>query len=307
MTIVDAHTLQVEHFTYDGTAPLVYFYLGASNDDGAFQNGLQLDPLLDRPYDDESLVLNLPEGETLDGYNAISVWCAEFSINFSSAAFAAPASMYQRAGWIADIPLGEHQVEGQATIITDRIIQIEHFTYDGLASFVYFYLGTVDDYFAFLHGLRLHHLLDRPYADESLVLLLPEDATLDGYGAISVWCAAFAVNFSSASFIVPEPQAVGVIGAGPGAGFLQPPVPNPLVTSSSISFQLGRDSPALLTVHDLRGRRVASLAGGRLGAGVHRAEWDGLDRDGRRVSPGVYFVRLAVGGDELVRRIVVLN
>ena len=48
VTIIDEGTLQVEHFTYDGTAPLVYFYLGASDDDAAFENGLQLAPLLDR-------------------------------------------------------------------------------------------------------------------------------------------------------------------------------------------------------------------------------------------------------------------
>ena len=89
-TIVDEVTIQVDHFTYDGTAPAVYFYLGATDSDPAFESGLQVPPLLDRAYDDESITLTLPAGQTLDGYTAISVWCAEFSVNFSSAPFEAP-------------------------------------------------------------------------------------------------------------------------------------------------------------------------------------------------------------------------
>lgn len=90
MTIVDFQTLQIEHFTYDGTAPLVYFYLGASENDIDFENGLQLDPLLDRAYNNESLLITLPKGQSLDGYNAISVWCAAVNFNFSSATFVEP-------------------------------------------------------------------------------------------------------------------------------------------------------------------------------------------------------------------------
>ncbi|MFC1572923.1 DM13 domain-containing protein [Candidatus Eisenbacteria bacterium] len=307
VTVVDERTLQVEHFTYDGTAPLVYFYLGESNENEAFENGLQLEPLLDRAYDDESMTLNLPEGETLDGYNAISVWCAEFSVNFGSASFTAPAAMYQRAGWVADIPFGQHFVQGQATIITDRIIHVEHFYYDGSAPLVYFYLGVVDNDTAFENGLQVPPELDRLYQDESLVLLLPEGATLDGYGAISVWCVEFSVNFSSASFIAPDPTAVADAGWDANAVVLEPPVPNPLLTNSSIRFHLRRDGPVVLSVHDLSGRRVASLAEGTLTAGDHQVVWNGRDGNSRRVSPGVYFIRSAVAGDVVMRRVAVLR
>jgi hypothetical protein len=203
VTIVNDTALQVEHFTYDGTAPAVYFYLGASDNDGDFASGLQLDPLLDRAYNDEALTLTLPPGETLDGYSAVSVWCAAFDINFSSATFTAPSASYARAGWEAFIPPGQHDAEAEATIITDRIIQVDHFTYDGNAPAVYFDLGAVDDHDSFLNGLQIPPLLDRAYSDESVVLLLPAGTTLDGYGALSVWCAAFDINFSSAPFVEP--------------------------------------------------------------------------------------------------------
>ena len=212
-TIIDARTIHVEHFTYDGLAPAVYFYLGETNTDEDFMNGLQLEPLLDRPYADESLTLFLPDGETLEGYGAISVWCAEFNLNFSSASFDEPAEAYDRAGWVADMPPGAHDSAGIATIINERIIFIEHFTYDGSAPAVYFTLGETNTHNAFLNGLQIPPQLDRAYDDESVVRTLPDGETLDGWGAISVWCAAALANFTSAAFEAPCPADLDGDGA----------------------------------------------------------------------------------------------
>ena len=90
VTVIDERTVQVDHFTYDGTAPAVYFYLGIENDDDAFDAGIPIGPQLVQAYSDASLTLTLPEGQSLDGYNAISVWCEAFSVNFTSGAFVEP-------------------------------------------------------------------------------------------------------------------------------------------------------------------------------------------------------------------------
>ena len=203
-TIVDARTIHVEHFHYDGTAPSVYFYLGETNSDEDFLNGLELQPELEsRPYVDETLTIVLPEGESLDGYGAISVWCSEFSVNFSSASFEAPSETYARAGWVADLLAGGHEVDGYATIINERMIFVEDFTYDGLAPSVFFYLGEHDTWVNFFNGLMLLPELDRAYDHESLVLTLPDGSNLDGWGAIAVWCTEFNVLFSSRAFVAP--------------------------------------------------------------------------------------------------------
>lgn len=202
-TIIDKRTIHVEHFTYDGTAPAVYFYLGATNTYNAFLNGLRLQPELDREYDDESITLFLPDNETLDDYGAISVWCAEFDVNFSSASFEEPSDTYERAGWVANMAPGAHMSEGMATIINERIIFVENFTYDGTAPAVYFYLGQTNSNDDFENGLGLLPRLDRAYNDESLVRALPDGETLDGWGAISVWCQQANANFTSASFEAP--------------------------------------------------------------------------------------------------------
>jgi len=207
-TIVNERTIHVEHFTYDGTAPAVYFYLGETDDDDAFEAGIPIGPELDRAYDDESITLVLPEDQSLNGYGAISVWCEEFGVNFSSASFEAPAAMYPRAGWTALLLPGAHDAQGEATIITDRIISVEHFTYDGTAPAVYFYLGETDDDDAFDEGIPIGPMLDRPYDDEAIAVALPDDQSLDGYAAISVWCEEFSVSFTSALFLSSCPADV---------------------------------------------------------------------------------------------------
>ena len=201
VTIIDERTVQVENFTYDGLAPAVYFYLGETDSHQSFVDGIPIGPLLDRAYDNESLTLTLPPGETLEGYGAISVWCVEFQVSFTSAEFAPPAQTYPRAGWQAELSTLFHQVAGTVTIINERILFAEHFTFDGGGPAVYFYLGETDTQQAFIDGLELEPQLDRPYDDESLVLVLPDGETLDGYGAVSVWCAAVNVNFGSGEFL----------------------------------------------------------------------------------------------------------
>jgi hypothetical protein len=90
VTIVDANTIAVQNFTYDGTAPLVFFYLAEEDSQASFLNGIPIGPLLDREYINEDLVLNMSGNQRLDGYNAISVWCAAVNLNFGSGSFVDP-------------------------------------------------------------------------------------------------------------------------------------------------------------------------------------------------------------------------
>ncbi|MBL8859914.1 MAG: DM13 domain-containing protein [Planctomycetes bacterium] len=86
--IVDSDTVRVEHFNYDGGGISVYFYLGASNTGGAFASGLRIGPqLFGTAYADATLVIDLPVGTNLDGYNAVSVWCVAAGVSFGSGTF----------------------------------------------------------------------------------------------------------------------------------------------------------------------------------------------------------------------------
>jgi aminopeptidase N len=102
--------------------------------------------------------------------------------------------------------------------------------------------------------------------------------------------------------------------AGAGLEFL-PPRPNPSRGATSFAFVLpdprasrvGARGEARLEIFDPRGALVRALDTGPLGAGPHVLTWDGRDRAGRPVAPGVYEARLTAGGAARMRRIVVVR
>ena len=92
----------------------------------------------------------------------------------------------------------------------------------------------------------------------------------------------------------------------PGArAWLGQPTPNPVRLSTSLSFRLTRAGRARLSVFDIGGRRIATLADGTYEAGVHSIAWDGRDRAGRLVPSGAFFTRLETDGVALSRALIV--
>lgn len=86
--------------------------------------------------------------------------------------------------------------------------------------------------------------------------------------------------------------------------------PNPTSSPSRFAYTVGSEGNAQLHVYDLGGRRVRSLAPGGANPAVrHEASWDLVDESGRRVAPGVYFVRLedAAGKSAVPVRVVVMR
>lgn len=103
VTIVDEDTVRVDDFTYDGGGIVVYFYLGESNTGASFGSGLSIGPQLRGTSFDgtqDPLMIDLPEGETLEGWNAISVWCVTAGANFGSGLFAAVPGDYNSDGTV---------------------------------------------------------------------------------------------------------------------------------------------------------------------------------------------------------------
>ena len=84
--------------------------------------------------------------------------------------------------------------------------------------------------------------------------------------------------------------------------------PNPSREASEIRFQVPSACAVDVTLFDLAGRKVRSLAAGeRLTPGEHSIRWDGRDGSGAPVSNGVYLVQVRAGGDVGVRKLVVLH
>jgi hypothetical protein len=93
----------------------------------------------------------------------------------------------------------------------------------------------------------------------------------------------------------------------PAALMLSAARPNPFTHETSFALNLGRATDVDLAVHDLSGRRVATLFRGALGAGPHEFTWRGVRGDGSTVANGIYFLQARVGGERLVRRVIFLR
>ena len=105
-----------------------------------------------------------------------------------------------------------------------------------------------------------------------------------------------------------DPTGVGDDPFAParGAAFarLDPAYPNPATGPSTIGFSLVRGGDVSLRVYDIAGRAVRTLAGGPLASGRYRYAWDGRDDGGSPVTSGLYLVKLSMGRDKVVGRII---
>jgi hypothetical protein len=100
-----------------------------------------------------------------------------------------------------------------------------------------------------------------------------------------------------------EQVRTGQVGPVPGLQ-LGLGYPNPFVSATRIAWALPAATHVEVVVYDVTGRRVRGLAEGRMAAGRHDAEWNGIDDRGRSVAPGVYFVRLTADGRQETRKLV---
>jgi len=88
VTILDNRTIEVTNFVYDGGGPRVFFYTGT---DGNFASGpgagIIGTELSGRAFDNETIILTLPNNLTLDDFNGLSVWCDIFFVSFGDVMF----------------------------------------------------------------------------------------------------------------------------------------------------------------------------------------------------------------------------
>ena len=113
--------------------------------------------------------------------------------------------------------------------------------------------------------------------------------------------AAFAPAEADGAALLAAPAVAAVAVGGADVFALETAAPNPATTSTRIAFSLAEAGPARLSVYDVLGREVAVLAdGAALDAGRHEAELDAS-----ALASGTYVVRLAAGGDALVRQMTV--
>jgi hypothetical protein len=106
---------------------------------------------------------------------------------------------------------------------------------------------------------------------------------------------------------VPQTRVDETHPATPTAYQLAQNYPNPFNASTTIRFRLPETSRVAIDVYDILGRRVNTLMDGDLKAGWHSVRCDGVDKDGRKLSSGVYVYRMEAGDFVAVRKLLLLR
>ncbi len=133
---------------------------------------------------------------------------------------------------------------------------------------------------------------DTGYADVGAAGSYYKLSAVDAHGNESVFA------------LVTPGMTTGVNDAGSLGFALEGVRPNPTNASGlNVAFALPTGATALLELLDLSGRRVLSREVGSLGAGRHTVNL----AEGRRVAPGIYWVRLAQGANRSGTRVAVIE
>lgn len=83
--------------------------------------------------------------------------------------------------------------------------------------------------------------------------------------------------------------------------------PNPFNNSTTIFFNLSRETDGNITVINSYGQIINNLHEGALSGGLNYFNWNGTNDYGKEVSAGVYFVRLRVNEQSIVRKVLLIK
>jgi hypothetical protein len=143
------------------------------------------------------------------------------------------------------------------------------------------------------------------YPSAALEIVAPSgfDRAVVHWDAPGNVCQNYAPIFLADVLTVTRVSAVGAGDVSPGLPRLLI-APNPFHEATTVRFELPRAGDADVRVFDVAGRQVRSLWSGSSPSGMRSVAWDGADDAGRRVSAGVYFLRLDAAGLHEERRVV---
>jgi predicted lipoprotein with Yx(FWY)xxD motif len=149
---------------------------------------------------------------------------------------------------------------------------------------------------------------------ESAVRLLHYDTTLHSWADITTSLdtglnKVCGVTTSLSPFVI---GAVSVTGIGdapiPARLALHQNFPNPFKPTTTIAFDVPRSGAEVrVSIYDVAGKQVRSLADRLFEPGVHRVSWDGRDDRGQGAAPGVYYCRIESGGFRQAMKMMLLR
>ncbi|XP_061723466.1 protein Skeletor, isoforms D/E isoform X1 [Cydia pomonella] len=222
---VDARTLYIQGFYYDGAGPAAYFYVGTSGAPSATgatrlrdERG-STNPL--RKYRGEGVALALPDNLTLKDIRWFAVWCDEYAVNFGDVRI--PRDLeYPKPAKVGALR-GVHGVSSDPVVVVDaQTLLVPNFSYDGEAPDAKFWVGRGSK--PSPAGVRIpdengKEAPLRRYDRKTIVLTLPGELTVFDIGHFGVWCEAFTVDFGHVQLpreqLANVPPSLKMLGVSP--------------------------------------------------------------------------------------------
>ncbi len=99
----------------------------------------------------------------------------------------------------------------------------------------------------------------------------------------------------------------GVINANQNEFELLQNYPNPLNTSTTISYQLAKPSHLELTIYNAIGQKIRTLVNGKQPPGEHQIQWDGKNEKLVQLPQGIYHYSLRIGTMVQTKTMVILD
>ena len=178
----------------------------------------------------------------------------------------------------------------------------------------YYYLG----------GVSPHYKVDRLQSDGAMLLMNSEEGygrmfLLEGPGYNVISSSVVLGAIANADSLNIKPYLVSefvnyFIGYNPVTSltenvdriFTGKVYPNPFKDRATISFTLSQQEHVTVSIHDLQGQLVKTLADGRFLAGTHEISWNGANEASVRMNPGYYIVTIRDGQSVRSKKLVFL-
>ncbi len=161
-------------------------------------------------------------------------------------------------------------------------------------------LVTVDGDYAFLatgSGIDAVNISDRQNPRSAANYNLTDIQNISVSGDLIYVAALYSLEILRFS-----PTGIEAIGRVPLEYSLSQNYPNPFNTSTEIAFELALPRHVKLSIFDILGRKIITLADENLRAGCQSRIWNGTDQAGREVSSGIYFYRLETGEQAAIKK-----
>jgi len=146
-------------------------------------------------------------------------------------------------------------------------------------------------------GANIYYTLDGtdPDADSNLYsepILITRDTTVK----------AVAEKDGVSSNIITEDYVIQI-----DSTKLEQNYPNPVILTTTINYKVKNSGNVKLFVYDFKGRIIKKLINEYLEDGFYNITWNCKDKNGNKVSPGIYYYILSADGKKIVKKMVVLK